>query len=272
MPTPRRPFRLPLGTAWKEDRTSASPNSPSALAFAASTRRTSAAIILKPGLAQGLASAIAPDWSPRRSFPTDEIHLSGGQDHRLPYESCRHACRPGAQSMAVRLSISAPITWTALSWHGPSSRSHWTTDDFEIWQAMMEERDAGTRASRRQQHFIEPTAADARAHAEPPAFAQNRMHARLGWDAKFGTSAANTTSSTRDSRGAHGHVEVLRHPAIGALATKSKRHAAQKFLPSPCRSACCHLPALQRRPLKQEPGQRSLELPMEAGECDRGNR
>ena len=67
--------------------------------------------------------------------------------------------------------------------HGPASHSHWTTDDFETWQAMIKERDAGrTRLLGVSNISLAQLQQMARAHAEPPAFVQNRCYARLGWD------------------------------------------------------------------------------------------
>jgi len=67
--------------------------------------------------------------------------------------------------------------------HGPASGYGWTAADAEVWEAMIKERDAGrTRilgvSNVSLQHLREMAAA----HAELPAFVQNRCFARLGWD------------------------------------------------------------------------------------------
>src|SRR5947209_2462369 len=112
--------------------------------------------------------------------------------------------------------------------HGPSSRSHWTTDDFETWQAMIKERDAGhTRLLGVSNISHTQLQQMALAHAEPPAFVQNRCYARLGWDREVRAFCREHNIIYQGFSLLTANVEVLRHPAVAALAAQFNATPAQ---------------------------------------------
>jgi len=112
--------------------------------------------------------------------------------------------------------------------HSPASHSHWTTHDFETWQAMIKERDAGrarllgvSNISLAQLHQM------ARAHAEPPAFVQNRCYARLGWDREARAFCREHNIIYQGFSLLTANVEVLRHPLVAGLAAEFNASPAQ---------------------------------------------
>jgi len=264
--------RLPVpdflyGTAWKEDRTAALTELAIRSGFRGIDTANQRRHYFEAGVGQGLASAYRAGLVTRADlFLQTKFTYQAGQDHRLPYDPAAKLSVQVAQSMASSLEHLGTDYVDSFVLHGPSSRSHWTTDDFETWQAMMKERDAGhTRLlgvsnislSQLQQMF--------RAHAEPPAFVQNRCYARLGWDREVRHFCREHNIIYQGFSLLTANVEVLRHPTIGAPATKANATPAQiifafaraiGMLPLTGTSSADHM--------KQDLASRSLELPMEA--------
>ncbi len=85
--------------------------------------------------------------------------------------------------------------------HGPSSGYAWIEADAEVWEAMVKERDAGrTRMLGVSNVSLEHLEQMVAAHAETPAFVQNRCYARLGWDREIRMFCRKRKSSIRASR------------------------------------------------------------------------
>ena len=112
--------------------------------------------------------------------------------------------------------------------HGPASHSHWTTDDFETWQAMIKERDAGrTRLLGVSNISLAQLQQMARAHAEPPAFVQNRCYASRGWDRDVRAFCREHNIIYQGFSLLTANREVLGHPTIIALAAQKDATPAQ---------------------------------------------
>ena len=93
---------------------------------------------------------------------------------------------------------------------------------------MIKERDAGrTRLLGVSNISLTQLQQMARAHAEPPAFVQNRCYARLGWDREVRAFCREHNIIYQGFSLLTANVEVLRHPAIGALAAQSNATPAQ---------------------------------------------
>jgi diketogulonate reductase-like aldo/keto reductase len=116
----------------------------------------------------------------------------------------------------------------SLVLHGPASSSHWTTDDFETWQAMIKERDAGrTRLLGVSNISLTQLQQMARAHAEPPAFVQNRCYARLGWDREVRAYCREHDIIYQGFSLLTANRQVLGHPPIVTLAKQMSATPAQ---------------------------------------------
>jgi diketogulonate reductase-like aldo/keto reductase len=150
--------------------------------------------------------------------------------------------------------------------HGPASSSHWTTADFETWQAMIKERDAGrTRFLGVSNISLAQLQQMARAHAEPPAFIQNRCYARLGWDREVRAFCRERNIIYQGFSLLTANQQVLRHPTIAELAVEINATPAQiifafarqiGMLPLTGTSSAEHM--------KQDLASLSLELPSHA--------
>ena len=146
----------------------------------------------------------------------------------MPYDPAATLSVQVAQSMASSLEHLGTDYVDSFVLHGPASHSHWTTDDFETWQAMMKERDAGhTRLLGVSNISLSQLQQMSRAHAEPPAFVQNRCYARLGWDREVRHFCREHNIIYQGFSLLTANVEVLRHPTIGALAAKANATPAQ---------------------------------------------
>jgi len=138
--------------------------------------------------------------------------------------------------------------------HGPSSRSHWTTDDFEIWQAMMKSADAG------HTRLLGVSNISLSNCGRCPAHMRNHQRssrtdatpARLG-PRSSALLAANTTSSTRIS---------CSRPTLKCCSSghrrprhQSKRHAGPIIFARPCRRHAATTGTSSADPHETGPGQ-----------------
>lgn len=268
MPNARPPVPDFLyGTAWKEDHTPALTELAIRSGFRGIDTANQRRHYFEAGVGQGLAAVYRTGLVTRADlFLQTKFTYQAGQDHRLPYDPGATLSVQVAQSMASSLEHLGTDYLDSFVLHGPSSRSHWTTDDFETWQAMMKERDAGhTRLLGISNISLSQLQQMSRAHAEPPAFVQNRCYACLGWDREVRHFCREHNIFYQGFSLLTANVEVLRHPTIGALATKANATPAQivfafaravGMLPLTGTSSADHM--------KQDLASRSLELPMEA--------
>jgi diketogulonate reductase-like aldo/keto reductase len=268
MPNARPPVPDFLyGTAWKEDRTPALTELAIRSGFRGIDTANQRRHYFEAGVGQGLAAVYRAGLVTRADlFLQTKFTYQAGQDHRLPYDPGATLSVQVAQSMARSLEHLGTDYVDSFVLHGPSSRSHWTTDDFETWQAMMKERDAGhTRLLGISNISLSQLQQMSRAHAEPPAFVQNRCYARLGWDREVRALCRDRNIIYQGFSLLTANVEVLRHPTIAALAAKANATPAQivfafaravGMLPLTGTSSADHM--------KQDLASRSLKLPMEA--------
>jgi diketogulonate reductase-like aldo/keto reductase len=150
--------------------------------------------------------------------------------------------------------------------HGPASHSHWTTEDFETWQAMIKERDAGrTRLLGVSNISLAQLQQMARAHAEPPAFVQNRCYASCGWDREVRDFCRERNIIYQGFSLLTANRQVLGHPTIAALAAEINATPAQLIfafarqvgmLPLTGTSSADHM--------RQDLQSRFLQLPVDA--------
>jgi diketogulonate reductase-like aldo/keto reductase len=217
------------GTAWKEDRTAALTELAIRSGFRAIDTANQRRHYFEAAVGQGLAAVYRAGIVTRNDvFLQTKFTYQNGQDHRLPYDPAATLSVQVAQSMASSLEHLGTDHVDSFVLHGPASHSHWTTDDFETWQAMIKERDAGrTRLLGVSNISLAQLQQMARAHAEPPAFVQNRCYARLGWDREVRAFCRERNIIYQGFSLLTANVEVLRHPSINALAAEMNTMPAQ---------------------------------------------
>jgi diketogulonate reductase-like aldo/keto reductase len=217
------------GTAWKEDRTAALTELAIRSGFRAIDTANQRKHYFEAGVGQGLKAAYAAGIATRADlFLQTKFTYVEGQDHRLPYDPAASLSVQVAQSLASSLEHLGTDHVDSLVLHGPASRSQWTTADFETWQAMIKERDAGrTRLLGVSNISLGQLQQMARAHAEPPAFVQNRCYARLGWDREVRAFCRERNIIYQGFSLLTANVEVLRHPMVATLAAQLNASPAQ---------------------------------------------
>ena len=222
------PPKFLYGTAWKEDRTAAL----TALAIRAGFRAVDTANqrrhYFEAGVGQGLAEAYREGVVSRVDlFLQTKFTYQPGQDHRLPYDPAAPLSLQVAQSMASSLEHLGTDYIDSYVLHGPSSGYGWTEADAEVWQAMIQERDAGrTRllgVSNVSLRHLEQLAA----RSEAPAFVQNRCYARLGWDREVRSFCTERNIIYQGFSLLSANTEVLDHPLITGLAARAGATPAQ---------------------------------------------
>ena len=255
------------GTAWKEARTAALTELAIRSGFRAIDTANQRRHYFEAGVGQGLAAVYRAGIVTRADvFLQTKFTYQDGQDHRLPYDPAATLSVQVAQSMASSLEHLGTDHVDSFVLHGPSSHFHWTTEDFETWQAMIKERDAGrTRLLGVSNISLAQLQQMARAHAEPPAFVQNRCYANRGWDHEVRAFCRERNIIYQGFSLLTANVQVLRHPAITALATEINARPAQLIfafaravgiLPLTGTSSADHM--------QQDLESRALELPPEA--------
>ena len=255
------------GTAWKEDRTAALTELALRSGFRAIDTANQRKHYFEGAVGEGLAAAYHAGIITRADlFLQTKFTYQDGQDHRLPYDPAATLSLQVAQSLASSLDHLGTDHVDSFVLHGPASNSHWTTTDFETWQAMIKERDAGrTRLLGVSNISLGQLQQMARAHAEPPAFVQNRCYARLGWDREVRTFCREHNIIYQGFSLLTANQQVLRHPTIAALAAEINVTPAQivfafaravGILPLTGTSSAEHM--------KQDLASLSLELPSHA--------
>jgi len=217
------------GTAWKEDRTTALTELAIRSGFRAIDTANQRKHYFEAGVGEGLAAAYATGLVTRADlFLQTKFTYQDGQDHRLPYDPAASLSVQVAQSLASSLEHLGTDHVDSFVLHGPASYSHWTTDDFETWQGMIKERDAGrTRVLGVSNISLAQLQQMARAHAEPPAFVQNRCYANRGWDRDVRSFCRDHNIIYQGFSLLTANVEVLRHPLVAGLARQLNASPAQ---------------------------------------------
>ena len=217
------------GTAWKEDRTAALTELALRSGFRAIDTANQRRHYFEAGVGQGLAAAYRAGLVTRAGlFLQTKFTYQEGQDHRLPYDPAATLSVQVAQSLASSLEHLGTDYVDSFVLHGPASRSQWTTADFETWQAMIKERDAGrTRLLGVSNISLGQLQQMARAHAEPPAFVQNRCYASRGWDRDVRAFCRERNIVYQGFSLLTANMEVVRHPHVAALAARLNASPAQ---------------------------------------------
>ena len=227
-----QPSRVPdflYGTAWKEERTSALTELALRMGFRGIDTANQRRHYFEAGVGEGLAAAYRAGTVTRADlFLQTKFTYRPGQDHRLPYDPAASLSDQVAQSMASSLEHLGTDFVDSYVLHGPASGYGWTDADREVWAAMVKERDAGrTRflgVSNVSLRHLEQMVA---AHAEPPAFVQNRCFARLGWDREVRLFCVERKIVYQGFSLLTANPEVLNHPGIQDLAARASRSPAQ---------------------------------------------
>ena len=252
------------GTAWKEDRTAALTELAIRSGFRAIDTANQRKHYFEAGVGEGLAAAYRAGLVRRADlFLQTKFTYQEGQDHRLPYDPAASLSLQVAQSMTSSLEHLGKDYVDSFVLHGPASRSHWTTSDFETWQAMIKERDAGrTRLPGVSNISLAQLQQMARAHGEPPAFVQNRCYARLGWDRDVRAFCRERNIIYQGFSLLTANVEVLRHHLVAGLATQLNATPAQIVFAFARHIGMLPLTGTTNpEHMKQDLASRSLELP-----------
>jgi len=255
------------GTAWKEDRTAALTELAIRSGFRAIDTANQRKHYFEAAVGEGLASVYRARLVTRADlFLQTKFTYQDGQDRRLPYDPAATLSVQVAQSMASSLEHLCTDHVDSFVLHGPASNSHWTTEDFETWQAMIKERDAGrTRLLGVSNISLAQLQQMARAHVEPPEFVQNRCYASRGWDREVRAFCRERNIIYQGFSLLTANQQVLRHPTIATLAVEINATPAQiifafarqiGMLPLTGTSSAEHM--------KQDLASLSLELPPDA--------
>lgn len=255
------------GTAWKEDRTSALTELAIRSGFRAIDTANQRRHYFEAGVGEGLAAAYRAGLVTRPGlFLQTKFTYQEGQDHRLPYDPAATLSVQVAQSMASSLEHLGTDYVDSFVLHGPASRSHWTTSDFETWQAMIKERDAGrTRLLGVSNISLGQLQQMARAHAEPPAFVQNRCYAIRGWDRDVRAFCREHNIIYQGFSLLTANMAVLQHPSVATLAAQNNATPAQIIFAFARQAGMLPLTGTTNAEhMKQDLESRSLELPPDA--------
>lgn len=208
------------GTAWKEERTAGLTELALRAGFRAIDTANQRKHYFEAGAGQALSAAYRAGVVKRSDlFLQTKFTDQGGQDHRLPYDPAAKLAVQVAQSLASSLEHLGTDYVDSFVLHGPSSAYGWTQDDANVWEAMIQERNAGrTRllgVSNVSLRHLEQMAA---VHDEQPTFVQNRCYARFGWDRQVRLFCRKHKIIYQGFSLLTANVEVLRHPAVARLA------------------------------------------------------
>jgi diketogulonate reductase-like aldo/keto reductase len=227
-PSPAIPDFL-YGTAWKEDRTAALTELALRAGFRGIDTANQRRHYYEAGVGEGLAAAYRAGVVTRAElFLQTKFTYQRGQDHRLPYDPSASFAIQVAQSLASSLEHLGTDYVDSFVLHGPSSAYEWTETDAEVWDAMRSERNAGrTRLLGVSNVSLEHLEQMEAAHAEFPAFVQNRCFAHLGWDREVRLFCRERKIYYQGFSLLTANPEVLRHPPFVTLAKRLGATTAQ---------------------------------------------
>ena len=230
----RMPATLPspaflYGTAWKEDRTASLTEQALGAGFRGIDTANQRQHYFEAGVGEGLAAAYRAGVVTRSDlFLQTKYTYQRGQDHRLPYDPAAPLAVQVTQSLASSLEHLGTHYVDSFVLHGPASSEGWSEADADVWEAMRKERDSGrTRllgvSNVSLQHLEEMEAA----HADMPAFVQNRCFARFGWDREVRAFCRERTIVYQGFSLLTANREELKHPLFVDLAEKLDATSAQ---------------------------------------------
>jgi len=210
------------GTAWKEERTQALVELALSAGFRSIDTANQRRHYFEEGVGQGLAAACRVGIVTRADlFLQTKFTYQRGQDLRLPYDPGASLSVQVAQSMASSLEHLGTDYVDSYLLHGPSSIEDWTDDDYEVWEAMVRERNAGrTRLLGVSNISVAQIEQMTAVHSEAPAFVQNRCYARLGWDREMRSFCRDRKIVYQGFSLLTANKDVLRNPVVTNLATE----------------------------------------------------
>lgn len=217
------------GTAWKEDRTANLTESALRAGFRAIDTANQRRHYFEAGVGEGLAAAYRAGVVTRPDlFLQTKYTYQRGQDQRLPYDPAASLTAQVKQSLSSSLEHLGTDYVDSFVLHGPASGYGWSTEDSEVWEAMRSERDAGrTRLLGVSNVSLNHLQQMESAHAEMPAFVQNRCFARFGWDRDVRMFCQDRNIVYQGFSLLTANQEVVQHPAFVALSKKLNATPAQ---------------------------------------------
>jgi diketogulonate reductase-like aldo/keto reductase len=217
------------GTAWKEDRTASLTELALRSGFRGIDTANQRRHYFEAGVGEGLAAAYRAGVVTRAElFLQTKYTYQRGQDLRLPYDPAASLAMQVAQSLASSLKHLGTDYVDSFVLHGPVSGYEWSEADAEVWEAMRRRRDAGSTrllavSNVSLKHLEEMDAA----HAEMPAFVQNRCFARFGWDRDVRAFCKERNIVYQGFSLLTANQEVLQHPPFIDLAREINATPAQ---------------------------------------------
>ena len=210
------------GTAWKEERTQSLVELALSAGFRGIDTANQRRHYFEEAVGQGLAAAYRAGIVTREDlFLQTKFTYQRGQDHRLPYDPAASFSIQVAQSMASSLENLGTDHVDSYLLHGPSSIEDWTDDDYEVWEAMVRERNAGrTRLLGVSNISVAQIEQMTAVHSEAPAFVQNRCYARLGWDRDMRSFCRERKIVYQGFSLLTANKDVLRNPVVTSLAVE----------------------------------------------------
>jgi len=216
------------GTAWKEERTPLLVELALRMGFRGIDTANQRRHYLEAGVGQGLAAAYAAGLPRADLFLQTKFTYRQGQDHRLPYDPAASLSVQVAQSMASSLEHLGTDHVDSYVLHGPASGHGWSRADAEVWEAMIQERDAGrTRLLGVSNVSLRHLEQMLESHGERPSFVQNRCFARLGWDREVRSFCSERKFIYQGFSLLTANPEVLQHPLVVGLAARSNATPSQ---------------------------------------------
>jgi len=216
------------GTAWKEDRTPALTELGVRTGFRGIDTANQRRHYFEAGVGQGLAAAYRAGVVTRADlFLQTKFTYQRGQDHRLPYDPAARLSVQVPQSLSSSLEHLGTDYVDSFVLHGPAGYE-WTEADAEVWEAMVKERDAGrSRLLGVSNVSLEHLEQMAAAHAEAPAFVQNRCFARLGWDRAVRQFCRERKIIYQGFSLLTANPEAVHHPLVASIAARAHATPAQ---------------------------------------------
>ena len=229
------------GTAWKEERTAALTELAIHTGFRGIDTANQRRHYFEAGVGEGSGRRVSRGSSDaRRSFSANEVHLPARAGPSPAIRSSRSLAAQVAQSMASSLEHLGTDHVDSYVLHGPSSGYGWTEADAEVWEAMRKERDAGrTRLLGVSNVSLRHLEQMDGAHAELPAFVQNRCFARLGWDREVRSFCKEHNIVYQGFSLLTANQEVLRHPVLIGFAQRLNATPPQVVFALRAPSGCC---------------------------------
>lgn len=213
------------GTAWKEGAT----RRLTRLALERGFRGVDTANQRKHYFEAAVGEALGEAGLPRGEvFLQSKFTYRRGQDHRLPYDPGAPLPEQVRQSFDSSLAHLGVDRVDAYLLHGPAARDGLTRDDWQVWRAMEALHDAGRARLLGVSNISRGQLAALLDGAKvPPRLVQNRCYAARGWGADVRALCARAGAVYQGFSLLTANRQVLRAPALRAIAARRGRTPAQ---------------------------------------------